>query len=146
MRRERRIDAEECDTEGRYRLDMAPMLTWGPEPLDRRSEGDLQHEASTGELMGWAVMETRIAVGRRPSVGDRIQSFAAPVALFDKVIHRISWVYDLDAGDLLTVFDSVNMAFDVRGRRPMSIPEGYRRAEEARLQPDLDPLAMRAAG
>ena len=53
--------------------------------------------------------------------------------------HRVHWAFDLDSGALLTAFESVSMAFDIQGRRPMSIPEGYRRRELERLQPDLAP-------
>jgi hypothetical protein len=92
--------------------------------------------------MGWAAMETRIQVGQLPRVGDRIQSFGASVALHDKVMHRVHWVYDADQGHLLTAFENVSMAFDIRARKPMSIPEGYRQREEERVQPDLAPRAL----
>jgi hypothetical protein len=31
------------------------------------------------------------------------------------------------------------MAFDIAARRPVSIPDAYRRREESKLQPDLVP-------
>jgi hypothetical protein len=57
-------------------------------------------------------------------------------------MHRVHWVYDADQGHLLTAFENVSMAFDIRARKPMSIPEGYRQREEERVQPDLAPRAL----
>jgi hypothetical protein len=58
------------------------------------------------------------------------------------VTHRIHWAYDIDRGDLLTVFEVVSLAFDVGSRRPMPIPEATRARELAALQPDLAPRAL----
>jgi hypothetical protein len=119
-------------------VEMAPMLTWAGEAIDG-DPSDVLHETSDGVRMGWASMETRVQVGHLPSPGDRVQSFGAAVAVHDKVMHRVHWAFDLDSGALLTAFESVSMAFDIGGRRPMSIPDGYRRILLDRLQPDLAP-------
>lgn len=141
MRRPRVVTAEECDPAGRYRVDMAPLLTWGGEPVgDER--GPALDEGADGTLMGWASMETRIQVARLPRAGDRIQSFGACVAVHDKVTHRVHWAYDVDRGDLLTAFEVVSLAFDVRSRRPMRIPDATRERELAALQPALAPQAL----
>jgi acyl-CoA thioesterase FadM len=141
MRKPRAVTPDECDANGRYRPDMAAMLTWGGEPLEDEKD-EILHETTDGVLMGWASMETRIQIARLPGPGDRVQSFVATVAVHDKVTHRVNWAFDLDRGDLLTAFESVSMAFDIRGRRPMSIPEGYRQRALANLQADLVPQAM----
>jgi acyl-CoA thioesterase FadM len=138
VRRPRRVTAEECDDGGGYRIEMAPMLTWGGEPVDDE-RGDMVHTTDDGRQIGWALMETRVVVGRLPRVGDRIQSFGAVIAVLDKVFHRVHWCFDLDSGDLLTAFETVNIAFDIGARRPVSIPDAHRQRELARLQPDLAP-------
>lgn len=138
MRKPRRVTPEECHEDGRYRIDMAPLLTWGGEPLEGQAS-DVLHETADGRRMGWASMETRVRVGALPTVGARIQSFGAAIAIHDKVTHRVHWAYDLDTGVLLTAFEAVSMAFDIGARRPMSIPDGYRRRELDNLQPDLAP-------
>ena len=138
MRRERRVTADECDADGRYRIELAPLLTWGGEP-PAGQEPDILHETADGRLMGWASMETRVQVGTLPAVGTRIQAFGAGVAIHDKVTHRVHWTYALDTGELVSAFEAVSMAFDIQARRPMSIPDGYRRREQERLQPDLAP-------
>jgi acyl-CoA thioesterase FadM len=138
MRKERRVTSGECDEHGRFRVEMAPMLTWGGEPIDGE-QTDVLHETADGRLMGWASMETRVQLAAFPRVGDRVQSFGAGVAVHDKVTHRVHWAFDLDSGQLLTAFEAVSMAFDIKGRRPMSIPDGYRQRELERLQPDLAP-------
>jgi acyl-CoA thioesterase FadM len=140
MRRERRVTAEECDEQGRYRTEAAPMLVWGGEPVVRDT-GPWLDETPDGRLMGWASMETRIQLRRLPRVGDRVQAFGAGVAVHDKVTHRVHWTFDLDRGEVLAGFEIVNLAFDIRGRRPMSIPEAHRQRELAALQPDLAPRA-----
>jgi hypothetical protein len=89
--------------------------------------------------MGWASMETRIAIRRLPRAGDRIESFSAVVGLRDKTSHRILWAYDSDAGDLLMSFEIVNLAFDTVQRAPMSIPDEIRAVEQSDLHEDLNP-------
>ena len=141
MRKERLVDADECDTSGAYRVELTPLLTWAGEPIDGDNT-EFLYESPEGVRMGWASMETRVQTGELPRVGDRIQAFGAAVAIHDKVIHRVHWTYDLDTSALLTAFESVSMAFDIGGRRPMSIPEGYRAKAERTLQADLSPQAL----
>jgi acyl-CoA thioesterase FadM len=141
LRRPRPVTADECDAAGRYRVDMAPLLTWGGEPIGDDRGGALD-EGADGTLMGWASMETRLQAVRLPRVGDSIQSFGACVAVHDKVTHRVHWAFDLERGELLTAFETVSMAFDIRARRPMSIPPERRARDLATLQPDLAPQAL----
>jgi acyl-CoA thioesterase FadM len=138
MRRDRLVSAEECDERGRYRSDLAPMLVWGGEPIGA-GHGPMLDETSDGTPIGWATMETRLQYRRLPTSGDRIQSFGAGIAVHDKVTHRIHWTYDVDRGELLTAFEVVSLAFDIRARRPVPIPEVHRRRELDALQPDLAP-------
>jgi acyl-CoA thioesterase FadM len=138
MRRERLVTADECDGAGRYIPEMAPMLVWGGTPV-RRDSGPWLEETPGGELMGWASMETRIQTRRLPVVGEEVQSFGATVAIHDKVTHRVHWCFGLARGELLVGFEIVNMAFDTRSRRPMSIPDVHAQRELAMLQPDLVP-------
>jgi acyl-CoA thioesterase FadM len=138
MRRPRPVTADECDDAGRYIPEMAPMLVWGGTPV-RRDSGPWLEETPGGELMGWASMETRIQARRLPEVGERVQSFGATVAIHDKVTHRVHWCFGLTDGELLVGFEIVNMAFDTRSRRPMSIPAAHAERERATLQSDLAP-------
>ena len=121
MRKVRAVPADECEADGRYVWDNAPALAWGGEPINR-SDGAMLHDGPNGEKMGWASMETRMCILRLPRVGDRIQSFGATVDIRDKTTHYMLWAYDVDRGDLLTVFEVVSLAFDTVGRRAMSIP------------------------
>jgi acyl-CoA thioesterase FadM len=114
------------------------MLTWAGEPVHRGNQ-EMLYEGPAGERMGWASMETRIAIRRLPRAGDRVQSFSAVIGLADKTSHRIQWVYDVDAGDLLTTFQIVNLAFDTGARRPLRIPERLRAAERTVLHEALAP-------
>ena len=141
MRRERAVSAEECDDHGRYRVELAPLLVWAGEPVGEGG-GPILHETPGGDPLGWASMETRVQIRRLPRRGDRVQSFGAGVAVHDKVTHRVNWAFDLVRGEVLLAFETVSMAFDIRARRPVSIPDAHRERELAALQPDLVPRAL----
>jgi acyl-CoA thioesterase FadM len=138
MRKPRAVGAEECAADGTYVRTMAPMLVWGGEPVDTRIPEMIQ-TAPDGRRMGWASMETRLAIRRLPRPGDRIQSFSAVLALADKTSHRILWGYDVQREDLLVSFEIVNLAFDIAARAPMGIPDRIRAAERSVLHTDLAP-------
>ncbi len=136
--RPRTVTPEECGPDGAVLRANAAGLVWGGEPIQRRLPAIL-HDGPNGEKMGWASMETRMAIRRLARAGDRIESFSAVVGLRDKTSHRILWAYDTDAGDLLMSFEIVNLAFDTVQRAPMSIPEEIRTVELSDLHEDLNP-------
>jgi acyl-CoA thioesterase FadM len=138
IRRPRTVTPEECGPDGAVLRANAAGLVWGGEPIQRRLPA-LLHDGPNGENMGWASMETRMAIRRLPRAGDRIESFSAVVGLRDKTSHRILWAYDTDAGDLLMSFEIVNLAFDTVHRAPMSIPDEIRAVELSDLHEDLNP-------
>jgi acyl-CoA thioesterase FadM len=140
VRRPRTVTPEECGKDGVVLRANAAGLVWGGEPIRRRLPA-LLHDGPNGEKMGWASMETRMAIRRLPRVGDRVESFSAVVGLRDKTSHRILWAYDADAGDLLMSFEIVNLAFDTVRRAPMSIPEEIRVVELSDVHEDLNPRA-----
>lgn len=140
MRKVRAVSEEECDN-GAYVRTFAPMLVWGGEPVER-DQPEMLHTTTDGRAMGWASMETRLAIRRLPRAGDRIQSFSAVLAVADKISHRILWAYDVEREDLLVSFEIVNLAFDVAARAPMSIPANIRAAEESVLHADLAPRSL----
>jgi len=144
MRKPRAVSAEECAPDGTYLRTMGPMLVWAGDPVDR-DRPEMLHVTDDGRRMGWASMETRLAMRRLPRVGDRIQSFSAVLALADKTSHRILWAYDVEREDLLVSFEIVNLAFDIAARAPMSIPDNIRAAETSMLHTDLAPQASSAA-
>ncbi len=138
MRRARAVTAEECDADGVFIAAMAPGLVWAGEPVEGRFP-EFLHTGPNGEQMGWASMETRMTTARLPRIDDRIQSFSAVLAVRDKILHNIMWAFDVDREDLLITFEVVNLAFDIGARRPLTIPDHIRSAEEALLQADLAP-------
>ena len=145
VRMPRTITAEECDEQGRHRSEATMMLLWGGEAPDHvEGWGPGLHEGPAGELMGWALMETRVQLTRLPRLGARIQSFGATIALHERATHRMHWCYDLDRRDLLCSFEAVDVAFDTRARRSMVIPEPIRRRQESVLHADLAPPAAQA--
>jgi acyl-CoA thioesterase FadM len=140
VRKPRTIAAEECDDRGGYRSDATMMLLWGGEPSDHAEGwGPHLHDGPDGELMGWALMETRVQLDRLPRAGMQIQSFCATIAIHERATHRMHWCYDLDRGEVLCTFEAVDVAFDTRARRTMVIPDSIRRRQEAILHADLAP-------
>lgn len=136
MRAPREIDTDDTGAGGRVSSAMVPMMFWGGTPVDG-SEFQLVHTGPNGENMGWATMETRVVIGRLPTLGTRIQSFCATTAMADKTTQQSMWVYDLDGGELLASFEVVSVLFDIGARRAMSIPDGMRGEHAARLHPEL---------
>lgn len=142
VRKPRLITPDECDEVGSFRPDATMMLLWaGEPPAHVQGWGPDLYEGPDGELMGWAVMEARVRLSRVPRIGTRIQSFAATVAIHERATHRMSWCFDLDRGDVLCAFESVDVAFDTVARTTMVIPDSFRRRFQAALQPDLAPPA-----
>lgn len=140
VRKPRRITAEECDESGNFRPDATMMLLWAGELPDHvQGWGPDLHEGPNGEQMGWAVMETRVQLARVPRVGTRIQNFGATIAIHERATHRMNWCFDLDNGEILCAFESVDVAFDTVARTTMVIPEDFRHRYEASLQSDLAP-------
>lgn len=140
VRKPRTITAEECDDRGGYLPDATMMLLWGGEPPDHAEGwGPNLHEGPEGELMGWALMETRVQLDRLPRLGTHIQSFGATIAILERATQRMHWCYDLDRGEVLSAFEAVDVAFDTRARRTMVIPDSIRRRQESVLHPDLAP-------
>jgi acyl-CoA thioesterase FadM len=140
VRKPRLITADECDENGNFRPDKAMLLLWGGEPPDHAENwGPGLYEAPGGELMGWAVMETRVQLDRLPRLGTRIQSFAATIAIHERATHRLHWCYDLDTGRILASFEGVDVAFDTRVRRTMIIPDQVRTRLAGSLHTDLAP-------
>ncbi len=114
----------------------ANMLIWGGEaPAGAR---DFVRIGPNGERVGMAVMESRGWVGAMPTIGTHIQSFGATMEVREKVARSRSWCIDLDTGQVVAAFESVNLAFDLDERRSMAIPPTERIRLESRLHPDFD--------
>lgn len=143
VRKPRRITAEECDERGYFRPEATMMLLWAGELPDHvQGWGPDLYEGPDGELMGWAVMETRVQLGSSLRVGTLIQSFAATIAIHERATHRMSWCFNLDTGEVLCAFESVDVAFDTVARRTMVIPDDFRHRYQASLQADLAPAKV----
>lgn len=139
FRMPRRIEAEDCDAEGRVTAETRPFYMWGGDPIPpaRRNDGPPLVSLADGETMGWASMETRSVMIEQPIAGMRVQSFAATVELARKTNLRRYWVFDLDSGRLLLANEVVELALHLGQRRAIEIPEEIRAEMEAALRPDL---------
>ncbi len=137
LREPRLVREDECDPDGAYRADMAPMLVWDGEPAEGRTR-EFVHTGPNGEEMGWATMENRVMINRLPRLGEEVQSFFAPLEVANKVTRSLHWAFATGSEELLISFEVVNLAFDIGARRAMVIPDNYRARELELLQPDLD--------
>ena len=124
MRRERTVDTEDTDGGETVPAHLVPMLLWGGTALDGE-EVELVRPGPDGSRLGWVTMETRIVTHRLPTIGTRIQSFAALTSVGDKTNQRSMWAFDLDRGELLVSFELVSLMFDLDARRARSIPDGF---------------------
>lgn len=136
LRAARTVDREDTDGGQSVPSHHLPMLLWGGTAPDG-TEHELLHAGPGGSTLGFATMETRIGVHRVPSLGTRIQSFTATIAVADKTTQSAMWAYDLDRGDVLVTMQIVNLLFDLDARRAVSIPAAMRAEHEARLHPQL---------
>lgn len=138
LRQPRTIEAQECDGDGALTDGMEVGLLWGGAPVDGSPYGPL-FTGSDGRPLGWATVEHRLVLARRPRVGDKIQSFAAGIGLGDKVSHRMQWAYDLERAEVLCSHAVVNLAFDIEQRRAVAIPDDERARLARLIHPDLAP-------
>lgn len=136
MRVERTITNEDTDGSDRVSSSMAPMLFWGGEPIDGGTQ-QLVYTGPAGQDIAWATMETRVAIGRLPQIGTRLQSFSATTAMADKTTQTSMWVYDLNSAEMLASFEVVSVLFDIGARRAMSIPDEMRTAQSSQLHPEF---------
>ncbi|MEM7408754.1 MAG: thioesterase family protein [Myxococcota bacterium] len=139
FRKPRRIDAADCDAEGRLPAEARPFYMWGGEPLEVRGKplGPPVFDLPDGGKMGLASMEARSVMVRQPMAGMRIQSFVANVELARKTNLRRYWVFDLDTQELLLANEVVELALHLGKRRAIEFPPEIRADLEARLRPDL---------
>ncbi len=136
IRQVRTVTVAEAGTAGGASIDLVADLVWAGVPLEGRGYQEF-HEGPEGTRIGWATMETRATWARRPSAGDRVQSFAAEVDIAHKTVQSHHWVYDVDRGDLVCAFSTVSLAFDPVRRRSVEIPDHVRRAFGVRHHTDL---------
>lgn len=114
---------------------LANNLIWAGERPG--GEEDWIRTGPNGERIAFATMESRLWIGRLAPVGARIQSFGAVVETGDKTSHSLSWAFDLNTGDVLAVFEVLNLCFNLGTRRSMVMPDAIRHREHQRLHPDL---------
>jgi len=116
---------------------LANNLIWGGERPDDEDEKDWIHTLPSGDRAAFVVMEQQLWIGQLPALGTRIQSFGATVAIGDKISHGVSWCYDLDTEQPLTVLENINLAFNLTQRRSMVITPEMRTERAARLHPNF---------
>jgi len=111
-------------------------LLWGGERADGKDSWIV--DTADGDRCAFASMETRLQMTGDVSVGTRIQSFGASIAVGSKIVHALNWVYDLGNEELLAVAETVDLAFSIPNRSSRVMAPEVRSREEARLHPDLD--------
>jgi acyl-CoA thioesterase FadM len=135
----RRVEADDCDGEGRLSAEMRPFYMWGGDPIppEKLADGPSLIPLADGGKMGWASMETRSVMVQQPVAGMRIQAFAATVELARKTNMRRYWVFDLDTQNLLLSNEVVELALHLGQRRAIEIPAAIREEMLKNLRDDL---------
>lgn len=135
IRNERAVTTEDSMSAEVVPTWLTNNLIWGGDRPDGNESWI--RETSDGDRVAFASMETRIQSNRQAKVGTRIQSFGAAIAVGSKILHALSWVYDLTTAEVIAVAETVDLAFSIPNRRSRVMPDEIRVREEARLQPDL---------
>ncbi len=110
-------------------------LFWGGERPG--GESSWIQETADGDRVASATMESRIWMPRFPALDTRIQSFAANLHVGDKICHEIGWVFDIDAGTPLAVYEGVDLAFSINQRKSVVKPPEVKERELQFLHADL---------
>lgn len=110
-------------------------LFWGGERPG--GESSWIHETTDGDRVASATMESRIWMPHYPAVGTRIQSFVANLHVGDKISHELGWVFDIDAGTPVAVYEGVDLAFSINQRKSVVKPPEVKERELQFLHADL---------
>ncbi len=132
------VDAEDTGGGEVALPETAPMLIWGGTPPDG-SEKEFVRRGPEGQPIGFATMETRLAIGSLPRLGTRIQSYGVVTAMGDKTTQMSMSAYELATEELLVSFEVVSLAFDIDARQSIAMPPDARAEDEARFHPELAP-------
>jgi acyl-CoA thioester hydrolase len=134
-RDERVVEERHCDDTGVYNINSFQDLIWGSEGIS--DEEDWLRTLENGDKMGFATMESRCSLVKLPSAGTRVQSYRATIDMTKKVQHEVFWVFDVDNGDLLCTASFVDVAFNIKTRRSMEIPDFERKRIMEHFHPEL---------
>lgn len=138
-RREAKVDAADCDAQGRLREDVDLMFVLHrPQPGEDMSKfGPPVMKTDEGHRFSWAMIETRSLTLSRPHAGDQLVSIGADVALGKRWRQSRRWVFVATSGELIGLNDTVGLALDLDERRSIDIPSSMRAAIERSYLPDL---------
>jgi acyl-CoA thioester hydrolase len=85
------------------------------------------------ETTGGAALEYRFQYVKRPRAGSVIKILSAPKAIMEKVYQLSHVMVDPETGDVLARANSVHIAFDLKTRKAILVPDLLRRGLESHL-------------
>mgnify|MGYP001268963998 CR=1 FL=1 len=128
------IRPDECDLQGVMRPDVIIARIWDGVPnLRNRGTGVGIRE----EGMGSAALEYRVAQFGPLAAGQLLTVCSGLKALGDKTTTWTHLVHDGETGAVVAAAEAVGIAFDLKARRAVAIPEDRRAALTALLVPGL---------
>ncbi len=128
------VRPHECDTDGVMRPDVIIARIWDGVPnLRNRGTGVGIKE----EGMGSAALEYRVAQFRPMQAGQLLTVCSGLKALGDKTTTWTHLVHDGETGEVVAAAEAVGIAFDLKARKAVAIPDERRAALTALLVPGL---------
>jgi acyl-CoA thioester hydrolase len=128
------VTPDQCDAFGRLRIehffgrtsDSAPALL-----ADYR-----RRLAAAGQSMpAGAVMEARIAIRKRPRIGDLIEIRSGIAEISGKALRLVHWLCDPIGGGVWATFEVISISFDKQTRKSIAPSDAVREAIKQRLTP-----------
>ena len=128
------IRPHECDADGVMRPDVIIARIWDGVPNLRNRGSGLGIKE---EGMGSAALEYRVAQFRPLLAGQLLTVCSGLKALGDKTTTWTHLVHDGETGEVVAAAEAVGIAFDLKARKAVPIPDERRAALTALLVPGL---------
>ena len=138
-KREALIEPDDVDADGWLKEDVELMFL----PFAKMAQqegvqpGPPVFSTSSGQRVGWAVMETRTMLFAQPRLDDELAYFSADLEVQAKSRLSRRWALNKQTGQLLGISDTVGLCIDLDARRAIEWPEDLREEILKFQQPQL---------
>lgn len=124
---------DQCDAFGRLRLEHLFGRVSDAVPWLMASYRRSLAESTGASMPAGAVVEARIAIRKRPRVGDLIEIHSGITETFGKTLRIVHWLCDPISGAAWATFEVVALSFDTTTRKAIAPSDAVRAAIEQRL-------------
>lgn len=133
------VEPDDVDADGWLREDVELMFL----PFVKMAQqegvqpGPPVFSTSSGQRVGWAVMETRTMLFAQPRLDDELAYFSADLEVKAKSRLSRRWALNKQTGQLLGMSDTVGLCIDLDARRAIEWPDDLREEILKYQQPQL---------